>query len=109
MASSRLVLPEPVGPWMRKSPSAERASTSTTTRSANGPNAAHVAEEVAADLDVGCGRDARGVRPQRHRGALRVEAQLEGEREPAAHLLHRPERSLRVGEGDLAPGDLRAV
>ncbi len=39
MASSRLVLPEPVGPWMRKSPSAESASTSTTTRSANGPNA----------------------------------------------------------------------
>ena len=39
MASSRLVLPDPVGPWMRNSPSADRASTSTTTRSANGPNA----------------------------------------------------------------------
>ena len=39
MASSRLVLPAPVGPWMRKSPSAESASTSTTTRSANGPKA----------------------------------------------------------------------
>ena len=31
--------PTPVGPWMRKRPSADRASTSTTTRSGNGPNA----------------------------------------------------------------------
>ena len=70
--------------------------------------AAHVAEEVAADLDVGRGGDPRGVRPQRHGGALRVEAQLEGEREPAAHLVHRPERPLRVGQGDLAPRGLGA-
>ena len=65
-------------------------------------------EEVAADLDVGGGGDPRGVRPQRHRGALRVEAQHEGVREAAAHPVHGAERPLRVGEGDLAPGGLGA-
>ena len=41
--------------------------------------------------------------------ALRVEAQLEGVREAAAHLVHGAERALRVGEGDLAPRALGAA
>ena len=62
MASSRLVLPAPVGPWTRKSPSAESASTSTTTGSANGPKAVDLepVQPHAAPARAGCAVGARG-------------------------------------------------
>ena len=57
---------------------------------------AHVAEEVAAHLDIGGGGDSSGIRAQGDRGTLGLEAQLEGVREAPPHLLHRPQRPHRL-------------
>ena len=73
-ASSRLVLPAPVGPWMRNSPSAASASTSTTTVPANGPNAVDLepVQPHAAPADRAHGRrPARRHAPRRRRPAAR--------------------------------------
>ena len=65
--------------------------------------AADVGQEGAADVELGLCCGPLGVAAHRDRSALRIELQDEGVREPPPELLHRAQRTDRVGQRDLAP------
>lgn len=66
-------------------------------------------EEVAADIEVGPAAHARPVGGGARRHTFGLEAQLESVGEPLPQPLHRAERTVRVGERDLAPRALRVA